>query len=153
MMARIAGHAEKFLRKIYTVQPGLEIEKAICDSIKNICEESDIEKIVTITHKGHTAKLVSRLRLQQEILAFTETVSIQRELNLYFGVRPIPFPNEQPYLTLPQAGWYLWKNGLVQESDHILFASSEYIKSGYKTNSLQVIQICDLLDYCKIHGI
>lgn len=152
MMARIAGRAEKFLKKVYSIQPGVEIERAICDSIKNICEESNIQKIVTITHQGHTAKLVSRLRLQPEILAFAEDITLQRELNLYFGVRPIPFPAGHAQLSLPQAGWHLWQAGYVQENDMILFVSSEFMPNGYKTNTLQVLQIRDLLAYWKSAG-
>lgn len=152
MMTSIAGSAEPFVN---VQQPAREssVETAICDSVRSLCETAHADKIVTVTRRGRTAKMISRLRLQQPILALTSKKSIFRELNLYFGVLPVFFENLPASLRTVEAGMYLFHHGYLSETDRILFVSGEYNPATSVTNTIQILSMKDLIDYSAKQGI
>jgi pyruvate kinase len=147
MMARIAMFAEQFVQKSISGREG--IEGAICDSIKTLCEAANVDKIVTVTRRGYTAKLISRLRLQPEIFALTFNEDINRELHLYYGVQPVMCPFPEKYISPAEAGMFLYEKGLLREQELVLFASGEYHPKDQRTNTIQIIRMQELADYCR----
>ncbi len=151
MMSRIARYAEKHVR--FQDPPAVDrgTERAICDSIKSLCDMAGVNKIVSVTRRGRTAKMISRLRLQQEILALTSKEETFRELHLYYGIKPVMFPRMKGSVPTISAGMYLHKQGYIDEEDLVLFASGEYQPSDYNTNTIQILPMKDMLDYCRTH--
>ncbi len=152
MMSSIAESAEPFVN---VQQPARDcsVETAICDSVRLLCETAHVNKIVTVTRRGRTAKMISRLRLQQPILALTSKESIFRELHLYFGVMPVFFENLPASLRTVDAGMYLFHHGYVSVTDRVLFVSGEYNPATSGTNTIQILSIKDLIDYSAKQGI
>jgi pyruvate kinase len=128
------------------------MERAICDSIRSICEAAEVSKIVSITRRGNTAKLISRLRLQPEIIALTANERTFREMHLYYGVMPVMCDLVPGPITTAQAGMYLFRQGLLREEDWVLFVSGEFQPQSYTTNTIQVIRMGELADYCNQNG-
>ncbi len=151
MMARIALYAERFIQLNTVANTG--VEWAICDSIKTLCQAADIDKIVTVTRRGHTAKLISRLRLQPEILALTFSPQIFRELHLYYGVHPVMCPLSEEYIRPAEAGLFLREQHLIQDEELILFASGEYHPKDHRTNTIQIVRMSELVEYCREQNI
>lgn len=153
MMTRIAIYSEQFVEKKSVPATGVGVEKAICNSIKHLCESAGVDKIVTVTRRGYTAKLISRLRLKPEILALTAKDYAFRELHLYYGVIPVMYPQMKGSIRTSSAGMFLYQQGLIKENDLVLFASGEYHPREHSTNTIQIIQMRDLIDYCSKYEI
>jgi len=66
---------------------------SIADAVSHAtCETaSDLEAaaIITPTISGHTARIISRYRPRCPIIAVTPSPVVQRQLALYWGVRPL----------------------------------------------------------------
>ncbi|MBN2329209.1 MAG: pyruvate kinase [Candidatus Omnitrophica bacterium] len=146
VMNRIAAAAEPF---IDLQQPANDqsVETALCDSVRNLCVAVHIDKIVTITRRGRTAKMISRLRLQPPILALTAREEAFRELHLYFGVVPVIYESLPPSIQTAAAGMHLYQQGYIQPEDLILFVSGEYNPSVSSTNTLQILSMKDMIRY------
>ncbi|MEW6236380.1 MAG: pyruvate kinase [Candidatus Omnitrophota bacterium] len=151
MMSRIAIYAERFVDIQEPPAIGAGTERAICDSIKSLCKTAGVKKIVSVTRRGHTAQLISRLRLQPEILALTSEKKTFKALHLYYGVRPVMYPDLKGSIRMIAAGMFLYEKGLLQDDDLVLFASGEYQPKEHKTNTIQIVPMRDLVDYCREH--
>ena len=152
MMSRIAESAEPF---VDVQQPSSvsNIETAICDSVRALCRTANINKIVSATRRGRTAKLISRLRLQQPIYALTSHDTTFRELHLYFGVTPVLYENLPDSIRNATAGMYLYERGFLSQDDLVLFVSGEYHPKNNSTNTLQILSMQSIIDYCREHGV
>ncbi|MGC9326328.1 MAG: pyruvate kinase, partial [Candidatus Hinthialibacter sp.] len=143
MMNRIAVSAEPFIDLQFPANDQ-SVETALCDSVRSLCNTVHVDKIVTITRRGRTAKMISRLRLQPTILALTAREAAYRELHLYFGVVPVLFESLPPSIQTAAAGMYLYKQGYIQPDEMILFVSGEYNPSDNITNTLQILSMKDI---------
>jgi pyruvate kinase len=124
-------------------------ETAICDSVRAICRDTQINKIITITRRGRTAKMISRLRLQHPILAFTAEESTYRELHLYYGVQPVLYENLAASISTIAAGLHLLQNNRVTKNDKLLFISGEFNPAHQITNTIQVLSMQDIIEFAK----
>tara|TARA_B100001248_G_scaffold206527_1_gene160563 strand:+ start:453 stop:1856 length:1404 start_codon:yes stop_codon:yes gene_type:complete len=69
-------------KKLNTAQ---SISHAAC----SVATKQGIKKIITMTHSGSTARMVSRYRPGAEIIAMTPFKEICRQLGIIWGVRPL----------------------------------------------------------------
>jgi len=148
MMNKLAIYAEKFINKQNGSMIDLGVETAITNSIKTICEQAGVDKIVTVTRRGHTARLISRLRMQPDIFALTSKDYTFRELHLYYGVYPVMYRQLRGSISTSEAGMFLFRKGLLKDEDLVLFASGEYHPREHFTNTIQILRMRDLHDYC-----
>jgi len=151
MMNQIALAAEP---SIHFEQSAKErsVETAICDSVHVLCDTANVDKIVTVTRRGRTARLISRLRLQQPVLALTGKETTFRELHLHYGVTPVLYENLPDSIRMATAGMYLYERGHIQEDDLVLFVSGEYNPTSRSTNTLQIITMKEMIAYCRTMG-
>lgn len=99
MMARIILEAEADLAARPPRPPrpprdgleigGLSIEEAICESVAHAARELNVRAIAVFTQTGTTARLISKYRPPVPIYAFTPDPSVDRWLNLLWGVHPL----------------------------------------------------------------
>lgn len=147
MMSRVSAHSEQFV-ELHPVPPtGGEVERAICDSIQTLSERAGVDKIVSVTRRGYTAKTISRLRLTPHIFALTSKIEAFRELHLYYGVIPVWYPKLEYSIRTISAGMYLFDNGWIGENDLVLYASAEYRPKDRRTNTIQLLRMSDLSQY------
>ncbi len=147
MMSRIAQYSEQFVVSEPYFSESAEVERAICNSIKTLCDTAGVTKIVSVTRRGFTAKMISRLRVKQEILALTSSEEAFRELHMYYGVSPVMCANIAYSIRTITAGFYLYGKKKIEEDDLVLYASAEYHPRDRRTNTLQIIRMKDLMAY------
>lgn len=93
MMAKIARKAEasidywdNFKRMQYDFSPN--VTNAISHATCTTAQDLKASAIITVTHSGHTARMISRFRPQCPIIATTVSARVQRQLSLSWGVLP-----------------------------------------------------------------
>lgn len=92
-MAKIAGRIEREREKI--VPPSKDefdnenIATAIAGAVGQIAKKLGASAIMTLTKTGATARNVSKFRPQTPIFAITPHVSVSRQLQLVWGVKPL----------------------------------------------------------------
>lgn len=89
-MAKVAMDAERSeLRRVSRSIEGADnhISQAVAQAACHAAESLKAKCIAVFTQSGSTAALISRLRPQVPIIAFTPFPEIQRKLSLYWGVR------------------------------------------------------------------
>lgn len=89
-MATIAQRIEqeKFNLRSYPVNKS-SIPNAIASAVGQIAQQLDVAAIMTLTKSGATARNVSKFRPQKPILAVTPHVSVARQMQLVWGVKPL----------------------------------------------------------------
>lgn len=94
MMATIAQRTEvaldykKFLTKSYDASGNI-VANAISHASCTTAADLEAAAIVTPTHSGSTARMVSKFRPKAPIIAVTTNDSVCRQLSLSFGVYPL----------------------------------------------------------------
>jgi len=99
-MSRIAHRAEEALeyREIFAKQASAQqnsVTEAISQAVANSALDLNAKAIVTSTHSGFTARVVSKYRPKAPIVAVTPTEQVMRGLALCWGVFPVQGPEAQ----------------------------------------------------------
>jgi pyruvate kinase len=70
----------------------LSIARAVARAARDAAHNLNTAAIIAVTASGYTARIVSRYRPRVPIIAVTPEERIQRQLMLYWGVRPLLAP-------------------------------------------------------------
>lgn len=94
MMAKIAERAEEAIReKLLAGKSYVWVENTVTDALSSavttIARDLHAKAIVTSTHSGHTARMVSKHRPDSVIVAVTPKEDVARRLCVSYGVFPI----------------------------------------------------------------
>jgi pyruvate kinase len=89
MIKRIAKEVETAVKTQVEKAPFINISETISHSIQRIALDMPLDKIVTLTRSGYTARMISRFKLKQEIIAVTPSKRVRNQLEMAYGVRPI----------------------------------------------------------------
>ena len=119
------------------------VDHAIALSSMSIARNMDIKAIVTLTESGSTALMLSRIRSEIPIYAFTRNEDTQRRVALYRGVisHPYPFNVDRIEDVLKEVRKELLTLNLVNAGDLIIITSGSPLKVSGGTNSLRIIKI------------
>ncbi|TYQ18079.1 UNVERIFIED_CONTAM: pyruvate kinase [Acetivibrio alkalicellulosi] len=98
MMSKIAKKAErsvdyweKFSKMQYDMNPS--VTNAISHATCTTAQDLKASAIITVTHSGRTARMISRFRPQCPIIATTVSPRVRRQLSLSWGVIPFLVPD------------------------------------------------------------
>ena len=75
---------------------------AISHAVCSISADLDIELIMTMTHSGSTARMISRYRPHAKIFALTPFDKIVRQLQIIWGINPIKVDNYDNVEAIPK---------------------------------------------------
>ena len=119
------------------------VDHAIALSSMSIARNMDIKAIVTLTESGSTALMLSRIRSEIPIYAFTRNSDTQRRVALYRGVisYPYPFNVDRMEDAIKEIRKELLSSNLVNAGDFVIITSGLPLKVSGGTNSLQIIKI------------
>ena len=119
------------------------VDHAIALSSMSIARNMEIKAIVTLTESGSTALMLSRIRSEIPVYAFTRNKDTQRRVALYRGVisHPYPFNVDRMEDVLPEVRKELLNLNLVNAGDLIIITSGSPVKVSGGTNSLRIIKI------------
>jgi len=102
-----------------------------------------LRAVVALTESGLTPLLMSRIRSDMPIYAFTRHEATRRRVTLYRGVYAVPFDiaSDQPQSLYPAIFERLLELGLVQTGDQVILTKGELSGVSGGTNSLQILQV------------
>lgn len=151
MMARIARTTEAYRDSSWSerivqwkmselkrgIPRGSRIKDAITRSIIEALNSLDIKYILTPTRSGETARLISRFKPKQWILAFATDEWVARTLMFSYGVYPfvVDSTTEDEILTL------ITGLGVVKEGDTVLLTKGTPIGRTAGTNTIRIFNV------------
>lgn len=122
------------------------VSLAISKAVTSIIDTLDVDKIVVLTHTGHTAMLISNFRIMTDIIAVTADERVRRRLEMVHSVTPIMDPGFGDCDRIPKIALYCLEKGHVSKKDMVLFTAGTYSKSPV-TNLVELHSIGELLRY------
>ena len=136
-LSSIARATEYAVKSTFTEAPGRNVSKAIASAVSASCGMLPIHQVIVMTRSGYTARLLSRYRLRQPIIAVTGSQSVKRQLKLYYGVTPVFYQEKgEKNRILPVAKW-LHSRGMVKEDELLLFTAGRFATQP-ATNMIQI---------------
>lgn len=149
MMARIALEAEKAAKSSVEERGFVNISDTVSKSIQRICQNMPLDKIVTLTRSGYTAKLIARFKITQPIIAVTPDQTVKKQLELVYGVYPVYHDYRQEKDRILATASTLYNMDLLDDEDTVLFTAAFRTKMKHASNLIEIHQIKELLDLAR----
>jgi pyruvate kinase len=145
MMTKIAVEAERMLTGQITVNGFYNISETVSRSIDVISRSMPLDKIVTLTRSGYTARMIARFRPTQPIIAVASDEMVKRQLELVFGVTPVYARYHEADDVILNACLVLVEKGLLEEDDFVLFTAGVRTEIRHESNLIEIHKVADLL--------
>jgi pyruvate kinase len=145
MMTKIALEAERVLEGQISANGFYNISETVSRSIDVIARSMPLDKIVTLTRSGYTARMIARFRPRQPIIAVASDEMVKRQLELVFGVTPVHAPYDEADDIILNACQLLTQKGLLDESDNVLFTAGVRTETPHESNLIEIHRVSDLL--------
>jgi pyruvate kinase len=144
MMSRIANETEKSVESHIEDEGFINVSDTISKAVQRICQEMPVDKIVTLTRSGYTARMISRFKILQPIIAVTPEKRVKKQLELSFGVYPvhIDYLKEKDHI-LTTAN-KLRSMNLIRDQDTILFTAAFRTSKPHSSNLIEIHNIREL---------
>jgi pyruvate kinase len=145
MMSKIANETEKAVESQVVDEGFINISDTISRAVQRVCQEMPIDKVVTLTRSGYTARMISRFKILQPIIAVTPNKRVKKQLELSFGVYPvhIDYLKEDDHI-LATAN-KLHSTGLILDQDTILFTAAFRTAKPHSSNLIEIHNIKELV--------
>jgi len=147
MMARIAEKAEATTVSKVEEERFRDISSAISRSVWQIAQTMPLDKVVTITRTGYTARMISRFRLRQPIIAVTASRLVKNQLALVYGVHPVQLNYEGEKDQILAVAQMLYRKGIFSEEDTVLFTAGFRTSQKHASNIIEIHTIRELLGF------
>jgi pyruvate kinase len=108
-----------------------------------------LDKVVTLTRSGYTAKMISRFRVKQPIIAVTPTAVVKKQLELVYGVVPVSYDYRQEDDRILAVANKLRSMNLLGDEDTVLFTAAFRTHKKHASNLIEIHQIKELLNLNK----
>ena len=120
-----------------------QIDEAIAVSSISIARNMNVKAIVALTESGSTALMMSRIRTDIPIYAFTRNEYTQRRVGLYRGVMSYPYKFKAKNFSevLSEVSKELLDSEMVKLGDLVIITSGSPLKVEGYTNSLRIVEI------------
>ena len=149
MMARIALEAEKATKSSVEDRGFVNISDTVSWSIQRICQSMPLTKIVTLTRSGYTARMISRFKLPDQIIAVTPSLIVKKQLELVYGVVPVHYDYRKEEDRLLFVACMLYSMKLLNIEDLVLFTAAFRTKMKHASNIIEIHTLKELLDLKK----
>ena len=121
-------------------------EKQVVESISFACMRLagfvDAKLICVLTHSGTTARRIAKYRPNVPIVAFTDNLTVRRQLNLVWGVQSVKidelFDTDTSVQIMEN---YLKEQGLVNSGDRVIIATGMPMSEKGRTNMIKIATI------------
>jgi pyruvate kinase len=110
-----------------------------------LAEQMNAAAIVTVTHSGETARVISRYRPRPKVIAITDRAKILRRLQLLWGVRGMVIEDEElnkdsdKALELIQSR--LLESGMIMRGDYVIMLAGQPFFARGSTNFIKVEKV------------
>lgn len=123
-------------------EEAVSINLAIAGGAVNVARAVNAEAIVALTESGSTAFEISRHSIQLPIYALTPSVSAQRRMAMYRGVRPLRLATSTDHDTaLDEVEAMLVERKVLSSGDKYIITSGSRMRETGSTNMLQVFVV------------
>ena len=147
MMVKIAQETEKAVANKVEEEKYKNISSAISWSVNNISHSMPMDKVVTLTRTGYTAKAIARFRLKQPIIAVTRELLTKRMLELVYGVYPVQFDYEDEEDRILSVAQAILSKKIVDEEDVVLFTAAFRTSQPHASNLIEIHTIKELIEF------
>lgn len=147
MMSRIAIETETAARSHVEDGRFINISDAISKAIQRICQNMPVDKIVTLTRSGYTAKMIARFRIAQPIIAVTPEERVMKQLELVFGVYPVHIDYRGEEDRILAVAKKLHSTNLIDKEDTVLFTAAFRTVLKHASNLIEIHNIRELMNF------
>jgi pyruvate kinase len=144
MMTRIANETERAVKSNVEDTAFVNISDTVSRAIQRICQTMPVNKVITLTRSGYTARMIARFKITQPIIAVTPDVKVKRQLELIFGVEPVLISYLEEKDRISHVGNRLCAMGLMNEKETVLFTSAVRTTMKHASNSIEIHKIEEL---------
>ena len=149
MMARIASEAEKAVKSSVKDMGFVNISDTVSWSIQRICESMPLTKIVTLTLSGYTAKMISRFKISEPVIAVTPNLRVKKQLELVYGIVPVLYDYEKEDDRILSVARMLYSMKMLHIEDLVLFTAGFRTKMKHASNLIEIHSLKELLELKK----
>ena len=146
MMARIADGTEAAVKSRVEAEGFINISDAISKAIQKICQNMPVDKVVTLTRSGYTARMIARFRIAQPIIAVTPEEKVKKQLELVFGVYPVHIDYHGEKDRILAVAEKLHSMKLIKEEDTVVFTAAFRTTLKHASNLIEIHNIKELID-------
>ena len=141
VMTKVAERVEKeitYSKKDFMGKGKDSITDAVSSEAVDLAHNIDAKFIVALTLTGFTARVISRFRPTQKVLAFTPNEKTFNQLNLSFGVRSVLLKDKFERLSQvsAMAKEYCLKNKIAKKGDNIVIVAGTPFGKNGPTNTI-----------------
>jgi len=148
MMSRIANATENTVKShVEDYGTFMNISDTISKAIQRISQDMPVDKIVTMTISGYTARMIARFKVAQPIIAVTPKKKVKKQLEMVFGVYPVQIEYRNEKDRIASVANQLHAMKLVDEADIALFTSGVRTKVKHASNSIEIHKISELKNF------
>ncbi len=144
MMSRIAAETEKAAQNRVEEEGFINISDAVSKAIRRLCRTMPIDKVVTLTRSGYTARMIARFKLSQPIIAVTQDDRVKRQLELVFGVSPVRIDFQEQKDHIRHVANSLLSMNLISDEDIGLFTAASRTQAKHASNLIEIHKIEEL---------
>ena len=144
MLTRIALETENAVKSSVEDKGFINISDTVSKSIQRICENMPLTKIVTLTRSGYTAKMISRFRIKQPIIAVTPNPIVKKQLQMVYGVIPVSYDYRNDKNRLLTVAYKLYSMKLLNIRDIVLFTAAIRTKKKHASNLIEIHTLKEL---------
>jgi len=146
MMSRIARETEAATRSHIEAEEFVNVSDAISKAIQRICRNMPIDKVVTLTRSGYTARMIARFKIAQPIIAVTPERRIKRQLELIFGAYPVCIDYRGEKDRILAVAEKLYSMNLIREDETVLFTAAFRTILKHASNLIEIHNIRELIN-------
>ena len=145
MMTKIAREAERIVTSKVATDGFYNISETVSKSINLIASSMPLDKIVTLTRSGYTARMIARFRLKQPIIAVTDNQMVKRQMELIYGVEPVFIRYREARDIILNVAKILEMKRLIRGEDYVLFTAGIRTEKPHESNLIEIHRVSDLL--------
>jgi len=147
MMTKIAKQVEDSTRTNVRGEKFQNVSNTISRSISQIAETMPLNKVVTMTRTGYTAKMITRFRLHQPIISITTSKTVKNQLELYYGVQPLQFDYKKENDRVLAIAQLLYSKRILKKEDNALFTAAIRTNKSHSSNLIEIHTVGELLEF------
>jgi pyruvate kinase len=108
-----------------------------------LAEQMNAAAIVTVTHSGETARVISRYRPRPKIIAIADSPAVLRRLNLIWGVRGtvVDYLADDSDKALQKIQERLLDLGMIKRGDYMVLLAGQPFFARGSTNFIKVEKV------------
>ena len=147
MMSRIARETEVAVKSHIEDSGFVNVSDAISKAIQKICRSMPIDKVVTLTRSGYTARMIARFKITQPIIAVTPEERVKKQIELVFGVYPVYIDYRDERDRILAVAKKLHSMNLIKEDDTVLFTAAFRTVLKHASNLIEIHEIKELINF------